>query len=496
MSDIIIHYKNELKCTLQCEISTAYEISEAFAFFVKGYKFMPSYKAGRFDGKIRLFNLRDRSFYIGLLQNLIEWCEENGYSIAYANKKDFENSFTEITDQQWAGLLHTGKFPPRWYQTNAVTYALNNSKSLILSPTGSGKSYIIYLVMRHLLEYYDGDILIVVPSTSLVEQLFTDFEDYVADGWDVESNVHRLYGGKEKYLNKRITISTWQTAKNLPKEWFDRFQAYICDEAHEADSKCQSAIIDQMAHARFRMGLTGTLDGTLMHELEMQARFGSIYRAAKTKDLQDEGSLSQLKIDCLQLRYPKEDIDLVKHLDYQQEIDFLVTHKKRNYLLAKSAIACDGNVLMLFNYVQKHGRVLYDLLKPMCEAAGKKLFYISGSTDVDEREEIRMILEKEDNCILLASFGTTKRGINFKNLDNLIFCHPFKAVTTVLQSIGRGLRPNPKKQYAKLIDIADDFSYSTRNGNKKQNVTLKHFLERLKTYVNEKWNYKIIQIKM
>ena len=496
MTDITIHYNNELKAFLECEPSISYEISEAFAFFVKGYKFMPAYKAGRWDGKIRLYSIKDRQFYIGLMQNLVQWCEENGYTIAYANKTDFANSFTEINDEQWAELLTKGKYEPRWYQENAVKYALTNSKSLILSPTGSGKSYIIYLIIRHLLEYYEGDILIVVPSTGLVEQLFGDFSEYVTDGWDVEENVHRLYGGKEKYLNKRVTISTWQTARLLPKSWFERFQSYICDEAHEADSKCQSAIIDQMAHARFRLGLTGTLDGTAMHELEMQARFGSIYVAAKTKALQDEGALAQLKIECLQLRYTKEEIDLVKHLDYQQEIAFIVGHKKRNYLLAKAAIDCDGNTLMLFNFIEKHGMILYEMLKPMCEKAGKKLYYISGNVDVDEREKIRMILEKEDNCILLASFGTTKRGVNFKNLDNLIFCHPFKATITILQSIGRSLRPNAKKLYARLIDICDDFSYTTKKGTKKQNTTLRHFLERLKTYVNEKWNYKIIQIQM
>lgn len=496
MTDIIIHYRNELKAFLECEPSISYELSEEFSFFVKGYKFMPAYKAGRWDGKIRLYNIRDRLFYIGLLKNLIEWCRDNGYTIAYANKADFENSFTELTEDQWVELKAKGKFEPRWYQENAIKYALNHSKSLILSPTGSGKSYIMYLVVRHLLEYYDGDILIVVPSTGLVEQLEGDFKDYVADDWDVEENVHKLYGGKEKYLNKRVTISTWQTARLLPKSWFERFTAYICDEAHEADSKCQSAIIDQLAHARFRMGLTGTLDGTIMHLLEMQARFGSVYRVATTKDLQDEGSLSKLKIDCLQLKYSKEDVDLVRHLDYQQEIDFIVAHKKRNHLLAKAAIKCDGNVLMLFNYVNKHGVVLYEMLKPMCEKEGKKLYYISGKTHVDEREQIRSILEKEDNCILLASFGTTKRGVNFKNLDNMIFCHPFKSVTTILQSIGRQLRPSAKKQYATLIDIADDFSYHSKKGNKKLNTTLKHFLERLKIYAGEKWNYKIIKITM
>lgn len=197
-TDIVIHYRDELRSFLECDPGVAYELSDAFSFFVKGYKWMPAFKAGRWDGRIRLFNARDRALYTGLLKNLFDWCKENGYSIAYANKDDFKDSNTSINDEQWNELLGTGKFEPRWYQENAVKYALNNSKSLVLSPTGSGKSYILYLIVRHLLEYYEGDILITVPSTSLVEQLFTDFEDYVNDGWSVEDNVHRLYGGKEK----------------------------------------------------------------------------------------------------------------------------------------------------------------------------------------------------------------------------------------------------------------------------------------------------------
>lgn len=496
MTDIILHYKNELMMHVECSPSTAYEVSEAFSFFVKGYKFMPSYKSGRWDGRIRLFNIKDRQFYIGLVDDLKVWCNENGYTLAFADGVDFMKSELALGEGDWEHIKTFGKFEPKWYQENAIKFACEQGKSLILSPTGSGKSYILYLMVRHILERIEGDILIVVPSTSLVEQLFADFKDYVADGWDADEFVHLLYGGKDKSTLKRVTICTWQTAKGMPAPWFKRFQSYLCDEAHEADSKCQSEIITKIAHAPVRMGLTGTLDGTQMHLLEMKARFGTVYRAATTKDLQDGGDLSKIAIDCLHLKYPKEEIDIVRHLDYQQEISYLVKHKKRNFILAQAALKCDGNVLMLFNFVDGHGKVLYEMLQPLAEKAGKKVYFISGGVDVEEREEIRMILEKESNCILLASFGTTKRGINFKNLDNLIFCHPYKAVITILQSIGRALRVSSLKEYATLIDVADDFTHTKRNGSKLKNTTLNHFLERLKVYVSEGWKYKIIPIKM
>ncbi|USV40876.1 DNA helicase [Xanthomonas phage BUDD] len=495
-ADIKLHYKNELHVTLDCPVGISYEVSEAFAFFVNGYKFMPAFKAGRWDGKVRLYNIKDRNFYIGLLPKLFEWAEENGYTIEYANPADFARQYPTINEESWNELKKCGKFEPKWYQKDAVFSAINQNKTLILSPTGSGKSYIQYLITRYLLAHTDGKILMTVPSTSLVEQMYSDFKDYVADDWDVEANVHRIYSGKEKYTEHRVVISTWQSAIKLPKAWFQAFGAYICDEAHGADAKSISQIIDQLGHAPFRLGLTGTLDGTKMHELDMQARFGSIIRVASTKDLQDGGDLAPLSIECLQLRYGKDDVALVKNMDYDGEIKFLVSHPKRNYLLAKTALAQKGNTLMLFNYVAKHGKVLYELLKPMCEANGKKLYFISGSTAVDDREQIRQILEKENNAILLASYGTLAVGVNVKNLHNLIFCHPIKAVIRTLQSIGRILRTAEGKQDVKLIDIADDLSYNTRSGVKKQNTILRHFLERLKIYVGEKWKYKIIPIKM
>jgi superfamily II DNA or RNA helicase len=457
---------------------------------------MPAFKAGRWDGKVRLYTVKDRAFYIGLLSKLFEWCEESGYTYEYANPDDFKDSRTFIDDEGWEWLKTLGKFEPKWYQKEAVFQALNQSKSLILAPTGSGKSYIQYLIIRYLLEHYEGKILMTVPSTSLVEQMYTDFQDYVVDDWSVEDNVHRIYSGKEKYTEHRVVISTWQSAVKLPKVWFNSFGAYICDEAHGADAKSISHIIDQLSHARFRLGLTGTLDGTKMHELDMEARFGKVVRVATTKDLQDGGDLAPLNIECLQLRYNKDDIALVKNMDYDGEIKFIVGHRQRNYLLAKTAIAQEGNTLMLFNYVAKHGKVLYELMKPMCEAAGKNLYFISGTTAVDDREQIRQILEKENNAILLASFGTLAVGVNVKNLHNLVFCHPLKAVIRTLQSIGRILRTAEGKVDVKLIDIADDLSYTTRSGIKKQNTILRHFLERLKIYVGEKWKYKIIPIQM
>lgn len=494
MTDIIIHHSDQIKCRLECSGGIAYEVAEAFSFFVKGYKFMPTFKSGRWDGRIKMFDARTKLFPKGLLPRLVEWCQENGYAIKVDQESKqglkpqvpYDPSFLE----NWAKY---GKLKPKSYQIASIENALKFNQCLILSPTGSGKSYVIYLLVRYLLEHTQEDILITVPTTSLVEQLYSDFADY-AVSWNVEDYVTKIYSGKEKNTKHRVKISTWQSVYKLDKKWFGNVGAYICDEAHGADSKSISAIVDKMPDAPVRVGLTGTLDGSKLHELEMLARFGNLYVAATTKDLMDAGDLAQLDIRCLKITYSDEDIKLVKALDYQGEIDFLVSSERRNNILVNAALNEPKNVLMLFNYIDKHGTKLYQMLRDQAEKYKKKIYYIHGGIEVEDRENIRQLLEKEDNCILLASYGTFSTGLNVKNLHTVIFCHPFQAKIKNLQSIGRTIRVSAGKDKATLIDIADDLVYKTKKGVEKINTTMKHFIERLKIYQSEKFTYKIINL--
>ncbi len=492
MNDIVIHPMDNLMVRLRCEPHVAYEISEDFAFFVNGYKFMPQYKRGVWDGKIRMFNVRTREFYRGLIPRLVSWAEDNGYTVGFHEKEKIRPQipFDEKWIERWAEY---GRLKPKGYQVKAFNAAMRLNQALVLSPTGSGKSYICYLMVRYLLDKGCRKVLITVPTTSLVEQLTSDFADYAVD-WDVEQEVHKIYSGKEKTTDASVVISTWQSIFKLPGSWFKQFDAYICDEAHGADSKSITNIVGSLGHAPARVGLTGTLDGTALHELEMLARFGPIVRATTTRELMDSGDLAPISIECIQLNYPEDEIALVKSMTYDQEIEFLLLHELRNRVLVNSALRSKKNTLMLFNYIDKHGKVLYDMLTEKAPAFGKKVYYIAGSVKVDERERIRQILEKEDNAILLASMGTMSTGVNIKNLHNLIFCHPYKAKIKTLQSIGRTIRQAAGKDGARLIDIGDNLVHNRRA--EKPNATWRHFIERLKIYDSEGFDYKIIKLDL
>lgn len=474
-----------------------YEINEEFSFYVPGYKHMPQFKSGRWNGKVSMYDLRTKNFYRGLLPKFIKWCSNNGYSVEILDKSALKPQI--VFDEKWLDSWENyGKFKPKPHQNKAIKTILGLNHSLVKSPTGSGKSYIIYMVIRYLLEHTDQKILITVPTTSLVEQLFSDFVDYSSGkGWDAQKHCQRIYSGKEKNTDHRVVISTWQSVYKLPKTWFRQFGAYLCDEAHGADSKSISAIIGNLSHASIRAGLTGTLDGSKLHELEMIARFGPIVTATTTSELQNSGDLAKLNIRCLRIEYSDEEKARVKDMKYHQEMDFLLSHERRNRILVNVALNEPKNTMMLFDRVEKHGKVLFQLIKDKAQALGKKVYYISGETDVDIRENIRNILEKESNCILLASEKTFSTGINIKNLHTIIFCHPHKAQILTLQSIGRALRTHEDKtEGATLIDIADDLIIKSKKGVEKNNYVMDHFIERLKIYIAEKFPYKIIPIPL
>ena len=332
-----------------------------------------------------------------------------------------------------------------------------------------------------------GNILIIVPTTSLVEQLYQDFKDY---GYDVENNCHRIYSGKDKNTDKRIIISTWQSIYKLPKQWFEQFVAVFGDECHGFKSKSLMTIMNKCTKAPYRFGTTGTLDGTQTHELVLQGLFGRTFKVTTTRELQDNDTLAKLSIKRILLNYAEKICKSFGKRTYQDEIDYIVQFEKRNKFISNLALDQKGNTLVLYNYVEKHGKPLYDLIKGKADE-DRKVFFVSGGTDTADREAIRGIMERMQNAIIVASLGTFSTGINIRNLHNIIFASPSKSQIRVLQSIGRGLRKSDNGKDTNLYDITDDLSWKSR-----KNFALLHSEERLKIYDKEKFNYKTYKVDL
>ena len=422
--------------------------------------------------------------YVGLLPYIEEFAKRNELDIEYKEGvKDEGEHRTSILGGFVRRVSPKSKgktLQIRNYQMDAFTHAVRNNRSLLLSPTASGKSLIIYLLSR----WYESErVLILVPTTSLVEQMYSDFIDY---GY-LEAKMQKIYQGHSREITKEVTISTWQSLYKMPKKFFEQFGCILGDEVHLFKAKSLTGIMNKLHLCKYRHGFTGTLDGTQTHRLVLEGLFGCVNKVTTTKDLMDNKTLAKLKIKCLVLQYPDADCKFMKDQNYQDEVDLIVRDERRNKFIVDLTTHLKGNTLLLFQFVEKHGSVLYDMLKDL----NRKVFYVHGGTDAQTRENIREITEKEKSAIIVASYGTFSTGINIRNLHNVIFSSPSKSRIRVLQSVGRGLRKGSEKSTATLYDIADDFTWKSR-----QNFTLRHFMERINIYNEEEFDYEIKNLKI
>jgi superfamily II DNA or RNA helicase len=476
-----------------------HELAEAFTFYVPNYKFTPQFKNKLWDGKIRLFNMRDQSIYSGLFGYIKAFCLERDIELTSILKEPPSKynlpGMDYPDDISWIDNIPI-PYIPRDYQLEAIQHGLRMRSGLLVSPTASGKSLIIYLLMRYFLATNGDKVLIIVPTTSLVKQMHGDFAEYSEKDteWSANKNCHEIMAGLYKYHNwKRVYISTWQSIYQMPKKYFQQFGMVIGDEAHNFKAKSLTSILTKCTEARYRFGLTGTLDGTQTHKLVLEGLFGPHKNITTSKELIDRGDLANISIDIILLKHPVPARQLVSKFKYQDEVDYIVTCDARNKFIKNLALDQKGNTLILFQFVEKHGEPLFRMIdeaaKGLWGIGKRKVFFVSGKVPADIREEIRAITEIEKDAILVCSYGTFSTGVNIVNLHNIIFASPSKSQIRVLQSIGRGLRKS--NQDTKLYDITDDLHWKS-----KKNYTLNHSSERIKIYAKEKFKFKIHEVKL
>ncbi len=458
MSDLIITNVDSAYIQVECERALAKELSQFFTFYVPNYQYTPAYKNKIWDGQIRLFNVLSGKIYSGLLKYVLTFAKERSLTVDYQGEFPQKKSKEDIEYFIKSLKLALGdeEIMPHEHQFNAICHAINTQRCLLLSPTGSGKSLIIYVLIRYYLS---------------------------------RLNCHTVYSGQAKKSTKRVIISTWQSLYKLPQSEFKDFGAVIGDECHLFKAKSLTGLLTKLSNAEYRVGTTGTLDGTLTHKLVIEGLFGPVKKVITTKNLIEKDLLSNINIESLMIEHSGS-LSETKSLKYQEEMDWLVSNHQRNEFITNLVTHLKGNTLVLFNYVEKHGKPLHDMIKTKIDDS-KKTYMIYGGTDVSQRESIRKIMDKQTNTILIASYGTCSTGINIRNINNIVFASPSKSVVRVLQSIGRGLRKSEEKEMLTVYDIADDLRYK-----KHVNHTYKHHKARLKIYKNENFNYKLTRIKM
>ena len=485
MTNVIIQKSNEVYLKIKAEPHIEYELRDHFTFEVEGAKFMPQYRKRNWNGEIHLYDLRSKKIYVGLLDKIVSFCNRHGYSYKFEDNDYYGPPFEINSSISKEGvkdyIKSITKIKPRDYQIEGVSDCLKHNRRLLVSPTASGKSLMIYSLVRYYV-HKGMKILLVVPTTSLVEQMYKDFIEY---GWDAKNHCHRIYSGREVTNTNEVTITTWQSVFRMEKSFFKDYDVIIGDEAHLFKSKSLVNIMTKLEHAKYRFGFTGTLDGTQTHKWVLEGLFGPSYKVTKTEELMKQGHLSQLDIQCLVLKHPPK-----KFETYEDEIQYLISHDQRNNFIINLALDLKGNTLILYSRVETHGAILYEKINNS-KHTDRKVFFVHGGVDAEQRESIREITENESNAIIVASYGTFSTGINIKRLHNVIFSSPSKSRVRNLQSIGRVLRKGKDKVKAILYDIGDDCTY-----NSKKNYTLNHLIERIKIYNEENFNYEIITIQI
>lgn len=482
MDKIHLQYVNAVHCKVVTDPAILMELSDRFTYFADGYRFSPKYKARVWDGKIRIVNRLAGTTYAGLAKQIKKFCDERGYKFTFDPQFLYDNvSLNEV--QEFADNL--GLPPhivPRDYQIESVAKCLRSKRRTLLSPTSSGKSLMIYMITQ----WYKKKTLIIVPTISLVRQMEGDFREY---GFKGKFNLSTDKLDRSDDGDYDVCITTWQSLDNgktkMPKSWYQQFEVVIGDEAHTCKAASLVKILSNLENCHYRYGTTGTLDNSALNVVTIEGLFGPQYKVVTTKELMEQGHVTNLKIKCIVLKYPEEVCKDLKGKTYHEEIDFLVNNTERNKFIKNLTLSLKGNKLLFFRMVD-HGRTLFDLISV---DADNNAYYIDGTVDGNEREAIRHAVEDEENAIIVASLGTTSTGVSINKLHHMIAASPSKSKIKVLQSIGRMLRKHNTKQEAVLYDIVDDLQYKSH-----ANFTYKHFIDRTKIYENEQFEYKVYTV--
>lgn len=473
-------------------------LTKKFAIWVENARWDKRVKSGMWDGKIH-FVRKDGTFQLGLLQDVLKYLRaQSDYTVSVdpqlkppaGSKNDFRDEFINITSDTL-----NSPFPPRKHQLRGAVKAAYYKRAICEHCTSSGKSFSIAMVINYLMQKPEPyKVLVLVPRKDLVEQLSENFIEY-----GIPADMIGKYVGYQKDEDEEIIVATWQSMKNNP-ELVRQFRAIIADECHGLRANVVRSIAENATKAEYRLGFTGTLPDAMSEKMQVIATLGPVVDLVEHKDLVKIDQIAKIKISVPYLQYSKEEKkklnDEIKVLKaaareagkptetvaYNHERDFVYNHSKRNQFIAncaKRATGTDKNTLILLN---KHDHV--EKVVSALKEKGIDPFIVTGKTkDMEERNNVRKMLEETAGNVLVATSGVYSTGISIKRLHTVIFADAGKSKITTLQSVGRGLRMHGTKAHLHLIDIADALKYGDQ-----------HLDQRLDFYARNDFEFNIKEV--
>lgn len=410
MADIQIVKVNEVRMRCIADLSIREELNDYFKF--EDPNFVPN-PFSKWDGVVRLFTKSSGLIDIGLLFEVFKFCKNNGYTIELDPALKYIQDIPDEEIRDFIDSLHPKirtenheyiDAETRDYQYDTIAKAMRQTRCVCELATSAGKSFILYVMARYYRRRREAlesplKTLIVVPSIHLVTQLYDNFEEYAhGSDWKPVVNTQLIFEGATKEISKPIVISTWQGIQDQPKEWFHQFGDIVVDEVHTSKSEKLSYILNNCIYADQRLGVTGTLANTKVAGLQVVAHFGAYHKIITARDLINLGYATDIKVKMIQLKHtPADAVGLDG--DYSKEIEYLITHQSRNELIAKMALNLKGNVAIMFERIDGHMMVVYDMLS----AVKPNVFVINGEVGVEDRLKIGRLIESEK--IITVEFG-------------------------------------------------------------------------------------------
>jgi len=467
-----------------------YELDSAFSVHKDGYEFSPAYKAHRWDGKIHFFKALSHKFPIGLADELIKYCKRRNHSISFVGwERDPESWLSREQFESDVKQIMTGaKYQPRDYQLDAAYAALVKKRGILECCTSSGKSLMIYLVMRTLMmEKGLKRMLLIVPSIMLVTQMYKDFEDY---GWsDLDKWCELQDKDHVPTFEKTILITTWQSLMKQDVSFFMQQDAVVIDEAHQSKAEVLSGILKYCANATFKIGTTGTLPPSACDAYGVKSVLGNTLYKITSDELIQRGYLTKIVVANLFLQYPMDFILENQDRTYPEEVRLVEEYEPRMTILTKilKSTPVNHNMLLLCNHVDHVDQTIEYLREHQPD---RKIVKITGSVKAAEREFIRVNAEESDGMVIVATYGTMSTGVNIKKIHEIVLFANSKSKIKVLQSLGRGLRKHPEKAKVIIYDVVDDMRWKSKRGKVHSNYLYDHWLERSKYYIEQKFEQK------
>lgn len=418
---------------------------------VKGYRYMPAFKMGVWDGKQSYF--KNGRINLGLWREAMRGCKEIEASFILENKEDFplnREVTLEKVQEFCKDFFKTHKiktksgewiqFMPHDHQIDAAYKILKNRYCMAEVATSGGKSLIISIVMFYTLKNMDPNakFLIIVPSITLVTQFYDNIVEYnhgvnnLIDMRDkkidhtlngehlpcdirveeVMSDRPRKYSGAQ---NPNVYIGTYQSLEKWPKEFFQQFHTIATDEAHGAKAKTITSILQKtFGYAYSRFGVSGTFpEDDTCEILTIQSVLGPKITEVSAHELKEKGIITPMDIKVVIMNHNDsqfgERMNLIKRGGYGKdafdlEKEYIHQSDKRLEFIKKIIDKCQSNTLVLFHTIE-YGQKIFNKLKD--ELPDKDFYYIDGEVSGRKREEIKKEMEKTKNNVeyTILNFG-------------------------------------------------------------------------------------------